>query len=490
MIRLLTDRSWPRRVLSNLAPGGHLSRQATGIALARLFQFGALIIVNAWLARALDKDVFGDYQKLWIVNLAISPLLLMGMPQSINVFLPKAPLGKRGGILVNFLVFQSIVALPAMAIFWIKPELIAQYVINAPHLAPLIPLIGLYLFIVLPTFYMESLCVVENKIGFFFRVFIIHSVLFTVGHIVASIGGELRPLVWCIIIVMLVRLGFTIWLAARLYAPFEWRINHSLQRKISTYSFPLLLTAILDVLTIHTDKFIVMQSFSSDELATYTLGAIEVPIIFFLISAVTSVMIPALAKSDDRELYEHYVRVACGRLALVLIPFFFFSLACTDFVIPLVFSQRYEGTVAIFMIYLFLIPQRALHVFPLLLTKNQKKHILIGRVIDVVSNIGLALALIPFFGLWGPAIAVVIATHLNKFYFIIIVRRNLGMRLTRLAPWGFLSIVTLLSAGLGAAMYYIRMQFEIPWIGFIIGSAIFAGVAVPLILKERNRAFH
>jgi O-antigen/teichoic acid export membrane protein len=302
-------------------------------------------------------------------------------------------------------------------------------------------------------------------------------------------SGDLRALVGAMIIVITVRWGFTFWLILSVYGVPRPRVSPVLQRRILTYAFPLLITALLDVLTVNIDKYIVSHFFSRREFAVYALGAIEVPLIFLIISAVTSVMIPEMAKTNDRGRLEYLLRVVSGRLALLLWPMFFLGVAAADYVIPLLFSIRYEETIPIFVIYLFLIPQRALNIFPILLTKGLKRHIIIGRLIDLVVNIGGALLLMPFVGLWGPAIAVVVATYANKIYFIVIARRELGLRVSRIAPWRYLTGLTIFHAALMGVFFWLRASIVSPHLGFAAAIVVCGAAWLGLAWFERGRKF-
>jgi len=134
-------------------------------------------------------------------------------------------------------------------------------------------------------------------------------------------------------------------------------------------------------------------------------------------------------------------------LSLVLIPLAFGGVAYSGSLLALLYTQDYAGATLVSQAYFVIAAVAAFNapVGMMLYARERSGAALWAYVAVAVVNVGLDLALIPFWGLWGAVVALGAAKLLNLLLFARLVWAMMpGLRV----PWAFLGRATLASAPL------------------------------------------
>jgi O-antigen/teichoic acid export membrane protein len=189
------------------------------------------------------------------------------------------------------------------------------------------------------------------------------------------------------------------------------------------------------------------------EFAIYAVGAVEIPVVTVIGSAVSSVLIPRFSShfvAGEGAQIAPIWRESIRKTALLVMPIFAFLMVFAEPFIVLFYGANYAESVGIFRVYLLLLPLRVASYGMVLQAIGRTRPILRGSLYYLLGNAGLNLALVGPLGLVGPAWATVIATFLLAGYLLVHVSRELAAPITTLLPWRSIArvlLVALLAGG-------------------------------------------
>jgi O-antigen/teichoic acid export membrane protein len=197
-----------------------------------------------------------------------------------------------------------------------------------------------------------------------------------------------------------------------------------------TYGIPVGLTAMVYVINVNIDKYLVGLFFSSSVFAVYYLGSLWAPIFGWITQSAAQVVTPLMSKahkegnlSEIKELY----RSSISKLALFFIPATVFLIFMADTLIVTLFTEAYRDSVPIFMIYLILLPTYALNLRWILMASGQTNFLLklavSMSIINVILSYGFLMTLEGDNRLLGIPFSTVLVTWLATF---IVMNRSLA----------------------------------------------------------------
>ena len=229
----------------------------------------------------------------------------------------------------------------------------------------------------------------------------------------------------------------------------DLRISLSSLREQFAYAVPLGVSGIVGLLAYETDRLVVSALYSPADFAVYTVGAVEIPVVTVIGSAVSSVLIPRFSRhfaaGEVAQIVETW-RESIRKTSLLVMPIFAFLMVVAEPFILLFYGDGYTGSVEIFRVYLLMLPLRVASYGMVLQAIGRSRPVLRGSVYYLLVNIVLNLALIWPLGLVGPALATVIATVLLAGYLLLHVRSELVAPVSSLIPWQPVLRATLVAA--------------------------------------------
>lgn len=461
-----------------------LSQQAGFLSLADFLRFFIKTLIGIALARLLSPADLGSYRQLFLIYSTLSGILMLGFPQSMLYFIPKAKspdeVKRLVGRTINVI---SLLALVCALLILATRNLIAESFSN-PDLSRLLIIYSLYpIFLFVTQLYSSVLLGLKEPL---------RSARFTIFAILCDLIIVLGIALWTRDIVMItfgvVISAFIQWLWAALrlrqYRGDFGRDSFAGFKEQLYYTIPLGLSLLIGVLSVQLDKLMISGFFKPEDFAVFSLGAMELPLIGILINSVNAILLPNLSSVDKNQLSSMY-SASIRKNALIIFPlasvFFIFA---TEFMV-FIYGAIYAEAAVYFRIYLLLLPLRVATYGIVFQAMGRTKLVMIDAVIMLVLNAGLNLFLIRIWGMRGAAYATVMVSWLILVVYLLQMRFQLGLRLLALFPILRL-LKTLAVAILAAILTLISLSPSLQ--GFwrlALGSILYFALYVPLAFVSK-----
>ena len=456
---------------------GHLSRKAAWVGTSKATALVCILASDVFLARRLVKSDFGLYQQGWLLIRTLIPILLLGSNQAVNYFIPPAPDHQKRGYIHAFFRILFLTGLAGVLVCLFFPNFLSR-VIGNREASPFLPVFGLYVFLVLPSYLMEPLLIIRKRPRELFAWTLLFSVIFLSIALLWGRSANIRAIFISLCVLAFLKSSITLIRALGVYGPGKWTVFPEHRGKILKFTGVLGMIAFVDVLTVQIDKYIVSHFAGAGRFALYHVGALEIPFIGLLLGSVTAVVMPELATYLSQEKKEQAIDLlhrSMVKLSVFMLPLFFYSMITAGFYIPFLFGEKYRASVLIFCIYLGLLPIRGLNNHPYLIAAGLQKYALYARIIDVSVNFILGICLLRWIGLAGPAVSTLVASYIHKIYQTAIVCRFLKLSPRQVYPWKNLWDIAWRSVLCSLPLLAIILVFGHHIVAVIAGTIVFTG---------------
>jgi O-antigen/teichoic acid export membrane protein len=451
-----------------------LVKQAGIISAADFLRLFIKTVIGMFLARILTQAEYGTYRQLFLLYTIISAIFLVGIPQSVYYFIPKADEAQKKKIITQTLDIVSILGLLGTVLIIISRSWISES-FNNPQLFKALLVFALYPFFMFVTQLYYSIMISlqrPRKAALYVILSVICDFLLILGT--AILTRNLLYIAAAIIISVFIQ-----WIYARInlksHTERSGFLNFDIELVKSQvkFSLPIGIAAIVGVISSQIDKLVISSNFSPELFAIFSVGATELPFIGIITNSVNAIILPEMSRrTDDKSVVDLY-RGAVRKNALLLLPIFTFCVILAPQIIQILYSAKYLDAVVFFRIYLFTIPLRIATYGLLFQVYNKTRYIFILSFITLILTTALSIVLIGIIGIKGPAIAAVFVTYLTVMLYLILIKYKLKLNILQLFP--VLAILkTMLSAILAAILTYpiIHLSENI-YIQFVIGTVIF-----------------
>ncbi len=435
---------------------GPLSIKTLWVGAGKAVQFLAWLLTLAVLVRRLDRHAFGVFQQGWLLVSTLTPILLLGLPQGINYLLSRGSSEeRRQSVWLGVLLTSALAGIVGL-VFIFHPQM-AGWIVGEQSIVPLISVLVLVIWSNLPGNFLEPLAIFREQQKALLWIQTLYWTAFGAVAILLGARGNLLHVFAGLAVVGLARSAVTLAFVFRHFGGWQRNTNAATWRAIGSMALFLGPVAVVDVLSVQIDKYVVSQRFGANGFAIYSLGSIEVPFIPLLLAAVTSTLMPELSlllSTGSRDEALSLLRRSMEKLGYLILPLFFYLLLFGRLWIPLAFGVRYQGVIPVFIVFLFLVPLRSLNLHPIFIGGGLQKYLLRGRVLDVGLNFAGSIMLAgTSLGLLGPAVAAVGATVVHKIYQTAVLQREFKQPLRQVYPWDAFAKTSAWSA-VGAVLAY------------------------------------
>lgn len=462
--------------------GGMILRQA------------GLIVAFSILSRRLAQGTYGQFQRVWMIGLAVSTILAMGLPQSMQFFLPQiaSTRQRRKGFLQSLLLLQLCGLAAGGIIFRFANPI--SYVFCGNH--SVAPLLRSYWPVVVPLGFWTQVSAVFNSIE---KPRLAGTMAMLYGVMVAAtLGGgafftlELEHL----FAIQATALGVG-WIAASAIG--LWFISdcpvaalcqtgpddNGLQargvsvRQQMLYALPLLGSALMGTVSILIDKMLVSNRFDSKVFALYANGAFEVPIGMLLVGAVFGVLMPKLARELGNGHIEEAVRLtrmAVQNIAIIVYPSAIFLAVFSREVMVSLFGPTYAASGWVFMVYAIAMLSVLYSPMGLISVTGKTRLNLYLSIVALVTNIAMSWLGIVLFGMIGACLGCCTYRFTINLLFARVTAGAMGTTFGHLLPWRELG-KTLLVCLIPAAASAPALLLPVPSpVRLLLGATAFGAV--------------
>ena len=435
-----------------------------------------LLLIQILLSRNLSLADYGRYHQVWLVlNIAI-PLFLFGLPAGISYFLPRVSGRDRHSFMLQYaLLILCLAGVCAVGLYSLAPVLAPW--LGGPELIPLLRVAAFIGLGLIASGFWEPFLIVYDRHKWLAG----SLMLFALVYLAAVLFGRFvaQSLLWIFIsLAVFATFRVTVVFAVlfRLTQPTGFRFRRDWFRRQVTYALPIGLRDGVGVLSRWSDKLIITTYGTSAQYAHYVNGALELPLVGLLADSVVAVVLPefsaAFHRRDTAEILR-LMHLTARRLALFVFPAAAFSIVVGPDFTTALFGAEYRLSGDYFRVFAMILPVRFATGAYVLLAAGRPERVLYGAILDIVLAVSLGIALYPWIGPFGPAVALVFSTYCQVTYNFWQAGRALHTPVRALAPWRVLGRVALVSA-LSGAFAGLFLLFQHPMVNLVVAGAAFA----------------
>src|SRR6267142_5787620 len=293
--------------------GSSLTGRASGLIFAKTLAFAFALALPLLLVRRLSQTEFGLYKQAFLVIGTAAGILPLGFSISAFYFLPREH-EKRGAIVFNIMLFNSLVGGLAVLILLIRPSLMGL-IFNSSSLVPYAPYIGLLILFGIVSQFLE-IGAIANQESRLSTIFIIAAQLTKVTLLLtaAMIFGSIGALLYAAIIQGLLQtITLLIYLRSRFgifWSEFDWGVA----RTQLAYALPIGFAAILSIVLYDLHNYFVSYRFGPAAFALYAVGCFSLPLVGIIGESVGPVMIPRVSKLQKEGKTQEIVYVTAAAM--------------------------------------------------------------------------------------------------------------------------------------------------------------------------------
>lgn len=442
-----------------------LGSDAAFLSISKIINLFISLITGMLLSRFRTLEEYGTFSQIqMLVTFAVS-FFMMGLPNSINYFLPQANTRHQKDIFFSTYFFScTLMSLTAGFVLFLATSYFVVFFDNSK-----IALFS-YAFLILPwtriiISSLGSTLIVSNKTIRLTVYNVIHSLLmlgliFLVKYLGKSF--ELYVTVYCSLEVMFALCVYReVFFLNNMEDKFCFDVH--LLRKILVFSLPLGWAAVVGTLNIEIGKLVIGFFMGTEMLAVYANAGRELP--FTVISSsITAVFMPFLVKLLSRNRVNDVVTLWGNTVELSYIIMCFFSTALFVFapqVITLLYSEKYLIGVAPFRIYSLVLLWRTTYFGMMLNITGNSKLVLYASVATLLLNVTLVFVCYYFLGYIGPALAAFLSIGIIAILQLSMSSKVLKIRFSEIFPWRRLGNITLCNFSAGILVFFLKYAFAI-----------------------------
>lgn len=385
------------------------------LSVGKLLTSAVGLISAMVLTRVLTVRDYATFNQTLLAYKFAAPLLMLGLPSALYFFLPGEKKRARGILLENLLLLAIMGGVFSLFLLLGGTHLLAWRFRN-PDLIQTLRILIPYPLFVLPASALAACLMARDRPALI--------VTYNVSSRLVMIAAVVIPcLVWRTPSVALVGtvLGAGVVAYPALKLMFEacghteWRPTWGGMWAQLRYSVPLGFASMIEAMMMGLDKFIVASMCTAEAFAVFAVGAVEIPLIGVVTGSLTAVLIPEFAGLYKQERYGDMLALwqkAMVRSAVLILPVMAYLLAMAPEVMRVFFSDKYADSVAVFRVYLLLLPIRITSYGAVFLATGNTPRLVNRGIGGFIINAILSVLLVRWMGYLGACIGTVLTIYL------------------------------------------------------------------------------
>lgn len=416
----------------------NLSVNAMILSVSKILNTAIALLSAMLLARFRTLEEYGTYSQIQSVVSIATAALLLGLPNSINFFLPRAETQKqKDAFLSLFYGLGTALSLLTGVILLLCSPLICTYYKNE-QIKVYTYVLGLLPWINVITSSISNMLVATGNT----KRLLVYNLLRSIStlliiFLVQFFGGNFQ----CYMaIYILVESLFALWVYMEAHSLVErvyFKIDLDLLKAVLAFSIPMGLASAVSTLNVQLDHLMVGYFFDTEMLAVFSNAARELP--FTLIAtSFTAVLLPVMSRCFKKGEYAEAVDVWKKSVEFNAIILFFCATACIVFapqIITILYSSRYLSGVPVFRIYSLVLLLRITYFGMGLNALGQSKTIMCASMLSLGVNLILNYIFIRAFGPKGAALATVISLSVCGYLQLWFTAKRINIRISEIFPW-------------------------------------------------------
>lgn len=459
-------------------------RPALMLTTGRILGGLAAALVPLVLVRLLDPAEFGTYKQVFLIYATLFGIAQIGMAESLYYFLPHES-RHAGRFVANSLLVLLGAGVVCLGLLVISAPAVAR-AMNNPALAAPLSLLGVYLALMLVSDVLEIAMTARGRFLLAASSFAVSDLLRTILFIApVLLFGTIRALLGGAALFALLRvIAAVVWLW-REYGS-ELRFDLAQLRVQTAYALPFAAAVLVQILQENFHQYAVSSRFDAATFAVYAVGCLQIPLVDFLSTSVSNVMMVGMAEDRaagraDRLLPRWHDTTR--KLALLFCPLVGLLLVNAGAIIHILFTARFLASAPILMLWSLAFLAAILQIDGVLRVHADTRFLLIMNL----CRLGLVLLLIgPFlgmFGLPGAVMVTLLALFAGKAMALLRIAHLMRVGARHILPWLDLGRIAAACAGALLPALVIRSAFLMsPWVSLIVTGSVYALTSASLLL--------
>lgn len=459
-----------------------VGNQAAILTLARLANYGLLIISPVILVRMLSVAQFGSYREFLLYATLLNTLAIFQIGASLLYFIPAEPHCRWRVVRQTALLLacSSIVVVAATAAIdrAAGGRLVGHF---------LLPLAAFTLFSTNLDFW-EYYWVATKRTGLVFAYSSIRLAgRVAVATVTAAITHNVQAIIWALVAFEGVRLAVAaiVWMLVEKSAtepPLEepWRAQ-------LRYCVPTGTASVLSMLTRNFGSLVVAKALGPVSFALFAIGRSGDPVINILRTSVSSVVLPEMVRRGhaSRDASLALWRRATVVNVIVLLPMVGLTLLFATPLIAVVFGKRYVAAAIVLKIYSLVMVRECFDFSPAVRARNQTRPLVESNVLSLLACAILLALLVPFAGLAGAMAAVALATLVDAGWLAHRTMQSYRLTLGELIPWSSIAKTAAAAVLAGALPCAFTWRQHVGFGVLLLASAAYLASFALLLLALR-----
>lgn len=433
-----------------------IKKEASFLTISKMANLVITMATSMLLARFRTLEEYGTYSQLSLVLNLLTTLCLLGLPNSINFFLPRADSDEeRRNFLQTFFSLNSILSFAAGVVMAISLPILVWYFDNNG-------IYGFYYFAILMPW---AKITIQERGNLFVAAgktstLIWHTVLNSVALLLIIILTKVinQNFQFYMVLYVIVELAFAMLVyfqAKRISGRLSFHLDVKLMKQILVFSVPIGISDMVSTISKEIDKLMIGGFLDTESLAIYTNAAHEIALTVISTSFI-AVLMPKMSRLIKDNKTNEAVEAWKSTTSFTYI-FMCFGVATLVVFAPqvmtILYSEKYLSGVGVFRVYALILLWRTTYFGTILSLHGKTKQILFCSIASMLLNIVLNYIFYHLFGFCGPAWSTFISIGIVDMMQLKISSRVTGIAVAKLFPWADLLRISFINVFLGIGIF-------------------------------------
>jgi O-antigen/teichoic acid export membrane protein len=416
----------------------------SALQINQILRQGTLILISVLLAKTyVSVSEIGVYETLLFLGTTVSYFWLTALTQTTLSFLPSQADSDKPATISTLYVLVCLWTLGLFCLLCLAKKPVLYVLVGQTDLA-FYGLFAVFLLFNLPAFLLDSFLTVENRP----LSILAFSSLSNIGLILATIAPLVfgQPFAYSFYGMILIGVIRFVWLTVFVIQKRVWIFDKPKAKTFSLLCLPLMGYAFLNGFSLTYVNWLVNWFYQADTVAfaLFRYGAREFPLTTALTMGLSNAFIPTLTRSfqnakppntvhrtplegdGEGKYFQNLgnLKRQSERLWHILFPLSILLMLSSHWLFPVVFNPQFAKSAVFFNDFLLLMTSRALFPQTILLALKENRTMLWISIIETITLLILAYALIFIFQIHGVVWAIVLAYWLEKILITLFLKRR------------------------------------------------------------------
>ena len=229
----------------------------------------------------------------------------------------------------------------------------------------------------------------------------------------------------------------------------DFRLDRGVVPAQLAYAAPFALYVLVEILQATYHQYAVSWTFDAATFAIYSVGCFQVPLVDFLATPASSVMMVRMAEElrEQRPAEALAIWIDITRkLALIFFPLVAFLMIASRDIITFLFTNAYAASAPIFAVWVSTIALSVIQTDGVMRVYAQVPFLFKANLVRLALVVLLVTPSMAVLGLYGPVLVTLLAMAVAKSLHLVRMRRLMAIRAAQLLPWRSLAGTVAVSA--------------------------------------------